>query len=83
MPVALPCLGLKRIRSAPASKRRIFLGPLNVMVVTRFDLFFSFRPDAFAAASPAAMSRKVGDVEDILVAYDGKESKLCKGLVDR
>eukprot|EP00903_Cladosiphon_okamuranus_P012128 g11379.t1 len=26
---------------------------------------------------------KVGDVEDILVAYDGKESKLCKGLVER
>lgn len=26
---------------------------------------------------------KVGDVEDILVAYDGKESKLCKGLLDR
>ncbi|CAM9400226.1 unnamed protein product, partial [Ectocarpus sp. 4 AP-2014] len=26
---------------------------------------------------------KVGDVEDILVAYDGKESKLCKALHDR
>jgi len=29
------------------------------------------------------MTSKVGDVEDILVAYDGKESKLCRGLVDR
>lgn len=75
---------------AASTRRESRPAPLDAAasssIVTPRLVFLSFRRVRRCCCScddPSTLDSKVGDVEDILVAYDGKESKLCKGLIDR